>query len=118
MKTCPCTILIGPVHETLEEMRQRFQKKRYEQEQIDKNQEIMAESRRSKLSMRLDDKGEQRCREKVLLLAKGTKIPWINISLNHGGFKAATLHQAAANLQKENLGRLNYCVYHKYVTHR
>ncbi|CAF3675505.1 unnamed protein product [Rotaria sp. Silwood1] len=38
--------------------------------------------------------------------SRGTKIPWINISLNHEGFNAATLHQAVANLQNERLGIL------------
>ncbi|CAF4097042.1 unnamed protein product [Rotaria sordida] len=96
----------GPVHETLDEMRQRLAQKRDEQERIDKNQAILAESRRSKTSTRSEDGNEQRYPEKVILLARGTKIPWINISLNHGGFKAATLHQAAANLQTEKLGFL------------
>ncbi|CAF4199092.1 unnamed protein product, partial [Rotaria sordida] len=85
-------------------MRQRLEQKRNEQEQIEKNQEIIAESRRSKVAkvpLRSDDAGEQRCPEKVILLAKGTKIPWSHISLNHGGFKAATLHEAAAKLQDE-----------------
>ncbi|CAF1385191.1 unnamed protein product [Rotaria sordida] len=95
-----------PVHETLDEMRQRLAQKRDEQERIDKNQAILAESRRSKTSTRSEDGNEQRYPEKVILLARGTKIPWINISLNHGGFKAATLHQAAANLQTEKLGFL------------
>ncbi|CAF2620250.1 unnamed protein product [Rotaria sp. Silwood2] len=95
-----------PVHETLDEMRQRYAQKKDEQERIDKNQAILAESRRSKTSARPEDGNEQRYPEKVILLARGTKIPWINISLNHGGFKAATLHEAAANLQTERLGLL------------
>ena len=111
---CLYDIPTGPVHESLQEMRQRLQRKRNEQEQIDKNQQILAESRQPKSSMCLDDKGEQRCSEKIVLLARGRKIPWINISLNHGGFKAATLHQAAANLQKENLGTLMFYGFHKY----
>ncbi|CAF5070361.1 unnamed protein product, partial [Rotaria sp. Silwood1] len=53
-----------------------------------------------------EDGNEQRYSEKVILLARGTKIPWINISLNHGGFNAATLHQAADNLENERLGIL------------
>ncbi|CAF5190253.1 unnamed protein product, partial [Rotaria magnacalcarata] len=92
-----------PVHETLDEMRQRFEQNRDEQERIERNHEVVAESRRSKVSMRSDDGSEQRYPEKVILPARGTKIPWINISLSHGGYKAATLHQAAANLQSENL---------------
>ncbi|CAF4639242.1 unnamed protein product, partial [Rotaria sp. Silwood2] len=87
-------------------MRQRYAQKKDEQERIDKNQAILAESRRSKTSARPEDGNEQRYPEKVILLARGTKIPWINISLNHGGFKAATLHEAAANLQTERLGLL------------
>ncbi|CAF1627134.1 unnamed protein product [Rotaria magnacalcarata] len=83
-----------------------------EQERIERNQEVLAESRRSKVSMRSDDGSEQRYPEKVILLARGTKIPWINISLSHGGYKAATLHQAAANLQSENLGMFIFsCAY-------
>ncbi|CAF4716749.1 unnamed protein product, partial [Rotaria sp. Silwood2] len=85
-------------------MRQRFAQKKDEQERIDKNQAILAESRRSKTSARSEDGNEQRYPEKIILLARGTKISWINISLNHGGFKAATLHQAVANLQNERLG--------------
>ena len=108
----------GPVHESLQEMRQRLLRKRNEQEQIDKKQQILAESRQPKSSTRLDDKGEQRCPEKILLLARGRKIPWINISLNHGGFKAATLYQAAANLEKENLGMLMFYAFHKYGAQR
>ncbi|CAF2004575.1 unnamed protein product [Rotaria magnacalcarata] len=95
-----------PVHETLDEMRQRFEQNRDEQERIERNHEVVAESRRSKVSMRSDDGSEQRYPEKVILPARGTKIPWINKSLSHGGYKAATLHQAAANLQSENLGLL------------
>ncbi|CAF2987056.1 unnamed protein product [Rotaria sp. Silwood2] len=87
-------------------MRQRFAQKKDEQERIDKNQAILAESRRSKTSARSEDGNEQRYPEKIILLARGTKISWINISLNHGGFKAATLHQAVANLQNERLGFL------------
>ncbi|CAF4415792.1 unnamed protein product, partial [Rotaria magnacalcarata] len=102
----------GPVHETLDEMRQRFEQNRDEQERIERNHEVLAESRRSKVSMRSDDGSEQRYPEKVILLARGTKIPWINISLSHGGYKAATLHQAAANLQSENLGMFIFsCAY-------
>ncbi|CAF2823746.1 unnamed protein product [Rotaria sp. Silwood2] len=89
-----------PVHETLDEMRQRFAQQKDKQERIDKNQAILAESRRSKTSARSEDGNEQRYPEKVILLARDTKMPWINISLNHGGFKAATLHQTAANFSK------------------
>ncbi|CAF3535344.1 unnamed protein product [Rotaria socialis] len=64
---------------------------------------ILAESRRSRVSMRSDDGSEQQYPEKVILLARATKIPWINICLSRGGYKTATLHQAAANLQRENL---------------
>ncbi|CAF4922156.1 unnamed protein product, partial [Rotaria magnacalcarata] len=53
--------------------------------------------------MRSDDGSEQQYPEKVILLARATKIPWINICLSRGGYKTATLHQAAANLQSENL---------------
>ncbi|CAM4847935.1 unnamed protein product, partial [Rotaria magnacalcarata] len=56
-----------------------------------------------KISMRSDDGSEQQYPEKVILLARATKIPWINICLSRGGYKTATLHQAAANLQSENL---------------
>jgi hypothetical protein len=94
----------GPVHETLDEMRQRFRKTRTEQEQLEQTRAAAADSRRSKAPMRSEDGNDQRHPEKIILLARGTRIPWINISLNHGGFKAATLHQAAANLQKETLG--------------
>ncbi|CAF4483224.1 unnamed protein product [Rotaria socialis] len=55
------------------------------------------------VSMRSDDGSEQQYPEKVILLARATKIPWINICLSRGGYKTATLHQAAANLQRENL---------------
>jgi hypothetical protein len=107
------------VDETLDEMRQRLEQKRHEQERIEQKQEILAESRRSKVSMRSDDGGEQRHPEKVILLAKGTKIPWINISLNHGGYKAAALHTAAENLQTEKLGMLILSVRTtKYSTER
>jgi hypothetical protein len=90
-------------------MRQRLDQKRQEQEQIEKNQELLVESRRStgaKVSMRSADGGEQRLPEKVILLTKGTKIPWRTISLSHGGFKASTLHEAAATLQTNGLGML------------
>lgn len=95
---------IGPVGESLDEMRERLDRKLLEQEEMEKHHESLAESRRLKISMRADDGGEQRHPEKVLLLAKGMKIPWSNIALNHGGFKAATLHNAAANLEADNLG--------------
>ncbi|CAF4088590.1 unnamed protein product, partial [Rotaria magnacalcarata] len=98
--------LPGPVNETLDEMRQRLEKKRHEQENLEKSQEIQAESRRSKASIRTDDGNEQRYPEKVILLAKGIKVPWINIALKHGGFKAAALHKAAGNLQDAKLGVL------------
>ena len=87
-------------------MRQRLEQKRHEQELIEKSQQTLAKSRRSKLSMELNDEGEQRYPEKIILLTKGAKIPWANIILNHGGFKAATLHQAATNLQNEKLDML------------
>ncbi|CAF1179797.1 unnamed protein product [Didymodactylos carnosus] len=88
-------------------MRQRLLQKRNDQELIEQSQESMAEARRSKVVMRSEDGGGQRYPEKVILLAKGIKIPCINISLKHGGFNAATLHQAATNLHKENLGAFN-----------
>ncbi|CAF1954705.1 unnamed protein product, partial [Rotaria magnacalcarata] len=87
-------------------MRQRLEKKRHEQENLEKSQEIQAESRRSKASIRTDDGNEQRYPEKVILLAKGIKVPWINIALKHGGFKAAALHKAAGKLQDAKLGIL------------
>ncbi|CAF3903167.1 unnamed protein product, partial [Rotaria sordida] len=52
----------SPVHETLDEMRQRLEQKRNEQEHIEKNQEIVAESRRSKVAkvpLRSDDAAYQ-----------------------------------------------------------
>ncbi|CAF1656414.1 unnamed protein product, partial [Adineta ricciae] len=100
------SILQGPVDESLEEMRQRLEHKRREQEEIEKNQDMAAESRRSKpakVSLRLEGASEQRFPEKVILLTKGSKIPWAAISLNHGGFKAATLREAAETLQTEKL---------------
>ncbi|CAF1536666.1 unnamed protein product, partial [Adineta ricciae] len=95
-----------PVHETLDEMRQRLEQKQRDQEHDEKKQKISAQLRQSKVSIRTDDGGEQKHPEKVILLAKGTKVPWMNIGLNHGGFKAVTLHQAAEKLQKESLGML------------
>ncbi|CAF2221787.1 unnamed protein product, partial [Rotaria magnacalcarata] len=73
--------------------------------------EVLAESRRSKVSIRSADGSEQRYPETAILLARGTKIPWINISLSHGGYKAAMLHQEAANLQSENIGMFIFCAY-------
>ncbi|CAF2156295.1 unnamed protein product, partial [Rotaria magnacalcarata] len=62
-------------------------------------------------SIRSADGSEQRYPETAILLARGTKIPWINISLSHGGYKAAMLHQEAANLQSENIGMFIFCAY-------
>ena len=84
-------------------MRQRFEQKWEDQERVDKNQ-IGTKSRKSKISGRSSDGGEQRYPERVILLTKGKKIPWGFISLNHGGFRAPALHAAAAKLQSENLG--------------
>ncbi|CAF4086219.1 unnamed protein product [Rotaria sordida] len=93
----------SPVHETLDEMRQRLEQKRNEQEQIEKNQEIVAESRRSKVAkvpLRSDDAGAQRYPEKhgsapsrediVISPPQPTILPRIGIqtiasqSTNHG----------------------------------
>ncbi|CAF4179783.1 unnamed protein product [Rotaria magnacalcarata] len=96
----------GPVNETLDEMKQIFKEKREQQETLEKNQVLQVEHRHSNTSRRISDGNEQRHPEKIILLAKGIRIPWRHISLNHGGFKAATLHHAAENLQKEKLGVL------------
>ncbi|CAF2201401.1 unnamed protein product [Rotaria magnacalcarata] len=93
-----------PVNETLDEMKQIFKEKREQQETLEKNQVLQVEHRHSNTSRRISDGNEQRHPEKIILLAKGIRIPWRHISLNHGGFKAATLHHAAENLQKEKLG--------------
>ena len=90
-------------------MRQRLEQKRQEQEKIEKNQEALAQCRRSKgakVSMRSDDGGQPKHPEKVVLLAKGAKIPWVNIGTNHGGYKAIHLHAAATKLEGEQLGML------------
>ncbi|CAM4772320.1 unnamed protein product [Rotaria magnacalcarata] len=76
----------GPVHETLDEMRQRFEQNRDEQERIERNHEVLAESRRSKVSMRSDDGSEQRYPEKVILLARGL----LTKEKNTGAHRATT----------------------------
>ena len=101
----PCFVQ-GPVNETLDEMRQRLKEKQLEQEEVEKRLETVVKSRRSETSVRSDDGGEHKYPEKIILLAEGKKIPWLNISRNHGGFKTAILHHAASNLQSENLGTL------------
>ncbi|CAF1037975.1 unnamed protein product [Adineta steineri] len=91
-------------------MRQRLEQKQHEQEQNEKNQETLVESRRSKVSkssIRLGEGSESRPPEKVILLTKGTKIPWSNISSKHGGYKANSLREAAQKLQIEGLGQLS-----------
>lgn len=87
-------------------MRQRFKQKQLEQEEMEKKLDVAVKSRRSDISTRSDDGGEQKYPEKIILLAKGKKIPWKTISRNHGGFKTALLHDAASNLENEDLGAL------------
>ena len=98
-------------------MRQRFAKKRDEQESIEKNQVLQADSRRSNTLTRADEGIEQWYPEKVILLAKGIKISWKNISLSHRGFKTTALHHAAKTLQNEKLGMVFFNIVSELATH-